>query len=161
MVTIITTRADKWYLAQIPQVRALRDKSADVQAAGCQALIDRGLIPPDQISQYLEVFKYGWDPAFVFADAIDALARAPDLVISLPFTPVFPNRRGDPSTHIGDCWYESRGQAPDSSPVGSIDPTGTYEKFVCNAGTTIDPTYYSDWSLQWGDRELRVWLKVK
>lgn len=159
VITITTTKADKWYQGQDPAIRALRGKPSNVQNAGIQDILDNtGIVPPDQVSNYLRVFKYGWAPDFVFtADYIAALPRARDLVIPLPFVPQWPNRNGD-ANHIGDCWYEQPG---DSSPIGSTDKDGIYEKFVCNASVSMNPVYYADWSLQWGDRELRVWLKMK
>lgn len=167
VITITTTPSDKWYQGQDPVIRALRDKPSNIQIAGIQDILDNtALIAPDQVTNYLRVFKYGRSPERVFtADYIAKLPRAADLVIPLRFDPKWPNRRGN-ELHFGDCWYEQPG---DNSPVGSYsegppnaDGSGTaYEKFVCNASVTLNPIYYADWSLQWGDKELRVWLRMK
>lgn len=162
-VTFVTTTADKWWQAQIQPIRALRGKDWRTQQQGIQELLDMGLIPTDQISNYLRVFKYGWAPDFVWTvEQIAQMPRAADLVIPLPFTPQWPNRKGDPPP-IGDCWYE---QPQDTSPVGSLsetnDPTGpVYEKFQCNASVSMNPIYYADWSLDFGDRTLRCWVRTK
>jgi hypothetical protein len=162
MVTIVRTIDDQWWQAQVQKVRAARDKSQAVRTAIIQKLIDIGDISPDDASTYIQIVAWGWTPTDVVGkEAIEAMPRARDLVLNQPpFNPVNPNRRGDPASHIGDAWYAPPG---DPFPVGSYAESAgeAFEKFACNGSVSSDPFYYADWSLQWGDRLLLIWVRTK
>lgn len=166
MVTIVTTRDDKWWQGQIRKIRDTRKLSDSARKAILAALIrmDPSPIKPEDVDTYTWILGYGWTPEEVYGqingrrvEAIDAMPRASDLIIPLPFNPVYPNHRGGPQlTQIGDAWYEM-----DSSPVGSIDTTGTYEKFVVNSGAGVNWIFYGDWTADFGARTLNCWVRVK
>lgn len=153
-MTFIETFASIYWAAQKKRLRGFRTMPAELRPQA--ALVAQGLGDVVDIA----IMVYGWDPIQVMADrlvtggepgiitSVDPkdFPRAADLMLSAPpFTPQYPNRRGDPETHIGDAWYAPVG---DTSDIGSqVSGTGVYQKVLGVAQPGPTPTYYADWSL--------------
>jgi len=164
-VAIIQNFADIYWAAQKTRLRAFRTMPMELRDQAAAVAQSLGDIVD------IAIMVYGWDPLQVMADrlvtggeaglvtSVDSadFPRAADLVLAVtPFTAQFPNRKGDPTTHIGDAWYSPVG---DTSATGSqvIGPSGAYQKFLGVAQPGPNPTYYADWSL---NGMIPFWLRI-
>lgn len=166
----IETFADIYWAAQKARLRKFRTMPDEFRQSAARAAQSLG----DVVD--IAIMVYGWDPFTVMTDrlvtggepgiitSVDPkdFPRNADLIVDfltgwgkLGINPQYPNRRGDPTTHIGDAWYPAMG---DTSEIGSqVTANGvTFQKVKGVAQPGPNPTYYADPTFPVADFWLRI-----
>ncbi len=166
-MNLVETINDHWWQAQERRIRSVRTMDDDFRKGAVQRLIDTGVIPADQVSDYLEILWYKWNPVDVVGEAaILMMSLAKDMIATgdKPFG--LSNRPGDGGVRgaIGTSYnllvpadrYEigSAWEGPIPEPIPG---NGTFEKLLTYAQGGSDAPYYADWSLL---GMIPVWCRI-